>query len=130
FSPQLGTAELNALRRAGVRFVLVDKRLSTMLPLTGYYYERGEPESRQHAEPISLSALTKFETAKDFKRIFDSGNIIIYAVGDVSNTRTLVAPPSLNAREAAALKSGQPTMMLGWKFLRELLAREGSASTR
>jgi hypothetical protein len=78
FSSDLGSEELQALSRAGVRFIVVDRRVTTMLPLVGYYYENREPGAKRHTEPIQPSQLEKFDGRKDMTRAFDSGNIVIY----------------------------------------------------
>ena len=55
FYPALGSSEQVSLQRADVHFIVADRRLTTMLPLSGYYFERGEPGSRQHTEPMSAA---------------------------------------------------------------------------
>ncbi len=82
FNPQIGSAERAVLTRADVRFIVVDRRLTLMLPLAGYYYERGEPQSRQHEQPIARVLFDKFDYTPGVNRVFDSGYIIIYTVGD------------------------------------------------
>jgi hypothetical protein len=78
-SSQLGTAEVGIIHYAQIRYVVVDLRLSTALPLNGFYFESDQPKS-----PIQKDALTKFNTIPQINRIFDSGNIVIY------DTRALI----------------------------------------
>ena len=85
FSPSFGPNEVALLRRAQVRYLVVDLRLSKALPALGFYFEPGEPGSFQHTTPISLEALTKFSTIPQINRVFDSGDIVIYDVGGLSN---------------------------------------------
>jgi hypothetical protein len=85
FSPSLGPKELLMLRSAHIRYLVVDLRLSTSLPYLGFYFEPGEPGAFQHATPISREALTKFNTMPQVNLVFDSGDIVIYNVGGLSN---------------------------------------------
>lgn len=75
----LGSNELDDLSKNGVQFIVVDWRMTKMLPVNGYYYENQEPFARRHTEPIQPSQLEKFEGRSEMARIFDSGNIVIYS---------------------------------------------------
>jgi hypothetical protein len=66
------------LRQAKIRYLVVDLRLSTSLPLLGYYFEDGEAGAFHITGPISRESLTKFNTVPAVKCVFDSGNIMIY----------------------------------------------------
>jgi hypothetical protein len=85
FSTSLGPYEVSILQHAGVRYLVVDRRLSTALPALGFYFEPDEPGAFQHFNPISLQALTKFNTLPEIDRVFDSGDIVIYDVGGLTN---------------------------------------------
>jgi hypothetical protein len=85
FSLSLGPYEISLLRRAKVRYLLVDLRLSQALPGVGFYFEEGEPDSFERTTPIDLEALTKFNTVPWINRVFDSGDIVIYDVGGSIN---------------------------------------------
>jgi hypothetical protein len=67
-------------QKAGVRYIVVDRRLTTGPPLIGYYFDRDEPGAFRHEVPLELRALTKFDRVPGFSRVFDSGNIAMYAV--------------------------------------------------
>jgi len=81
FSSHIGPGEVAILRQARVRYLVVDLRLSTALPLEGYYYDQYENDSLPLTSPISREALTKFDTVPGINRIFDNGDIVIYDVG-------------------------------------------------
>ena len=83
FASHLGPNELALLRKAHVRYLVVDRRLSQSLPLLGAYFVETEPLAYQRTAPISLEALMKFNTVLQAKRVFDSGDIVIYDVGDL-----------------------------------------------
>jgi hypothetical protein len=78
FKPEIGREELDALTKGGVRFIVVDRRVTTMLPVTGHYYESGEPDAGQHAEPIDPAQLEHFDRSGALTRVFDSGDIAIF----------------------------------------------------
>ena len=80
YSSSLGPKELAILRQAKIRYLVVDQRLSTSLPLLGFYFEEGEAGSFQLKHPISKANLTKFNAVPQVKRVFDSGNIVVYDV--------------------------------------------------
>jgi hypothetical protein len=92
-SPELGAAEAAILRSGGVRFVVVDRRLSTGLPLLGVYVELGEPGTFEHATPLDPAVLAKFDGAPGVSRVFDSGDIVVYDVGSLD-------PAQLHAGDA------------------------------
>jgi len=81
FSSQLDQETIATLRTAGIRYLIVDLRLSTSLPLLGFYYESDEPGAFHLASPISREALTKFSAMPQVNQVFDDGSIVIYDVG-------------------------------------------------
>jgi hypothetical protein len=74
---KLDPDEYWALANGDVDFLLVDLRLSTALPVLGFYFEPWEPKS---ATPLSAAALLKFNKVDGITRIYDNGYIIIYDV--------------------------------------------------
>jgi hypothetical protein len=78
FSSHLGSYELAILKKARLHYLLVDLRLAQSLPGVGIYYEKLEPDAYDHSTPMSLEALTKFNTIPQMDRVFDSGDIVIY----------------------------------------------------
>jgi hypothetical protein len=85
FSGQFDSEDLSLLRQARVRYLVVDLRLSTSVPLLGYYYEVDEPGAFHHTSPISRTALTKFNSVPQINRVFDNGNIVIFDTGAFLN---------------------------------------------
>jgi hypothetical protein len=73
----LGSDNYWALANGDVDFLLVDLRLSTALPVLGFYFEPWEPRS---ATPLSAAALLKFDKVDGITRIYDNGYIVIYDV--------------------------------------------------
>jgi hypothetical protein len=85
---QFGSRELMLLRRAHVRYLVVDLRLSQALPLVGFYYEQSEEHAFAHTVTVSATALSKFHYLPGVGRIFDSGDVIIYDVEGVVYEKT------------------------------------------
>ncbi len=78
---RLSHFELDSLREAGVRFIVVDWRLTTMPPIVGYFFESGEPGAGHHTTGLPVADLLAFERAPELTRVFDSGDIRIYERG-------------------------------------------------
>jgi GT2 family glycosyltransferase len=68
------------LLRAGIRFVITDLRLTTDTPYDGVYFESGE-RIPKNGYPLHLAALTKFDGRPGVSRVYDSGDIQVYDVG-------------------------------------------------
>ena len=81
YSSALGPSEEEIMREGDLRYLIVDLRLSDDLPLFGIYFEREESSKL----PLRIQALTKFDGVKDISRVYDSGDIVIYDVGLISN---------------------------------------------
>jgi len=84
FASEVGETEQEIIRRGRIRFLLVDRRLSSGLPMTGVYIEEGEPGSLGHTTPMNPAVLAKFDGVESVSRIYDSGDIVIYELRDVS----------------------------------------------
>lgn len=85
FSQTFGLHEESLLRRADARYLLVDTRLATSLPMVGVYFEGGEPLANERETPLDLDVLTKFDAVAGLSRIFDSGNIRLYDTGGLDD---------------------------------------------
>lgn len=78
-------AGVRALIRSNkIRYLVVDRRLSSALPLVGYYYSSGEPGAFAHITPVDPWALRKFDYVRGVSRVFDGGGIKIYDVGSIA----------------------------------------------
>ena len=85
YATQFASWEVSILQSAQVHYLIVDLRLSTALPVKGYYFTGEEEPDINLIAPINRQALTKFDTVPRINRIFDSGNIVIYDVGELTN---------------------------------------------
>lgn len=81
-APGYGTTQAKIVSDGGIRYILVDRRLSEGLPRVGVYYETNEENGYRHTAPISLDALAKFNRLLNVSLLYDSGSIQIYALGE------------------------------------------------
>lgn len=84
-SPRIDTDVLQALEVGHVAYLVIDRRMSTGLPLYGVYVETGEPGSLDRTAPVDISVLEKFENYPGVRQVYDSGDIVIYDVREVSD---------------------------------------------
>ena len=83
----LGDAQRQILRDLNIRYVLVDWRMATALPVSGIYFEGQEPDAGAHLTPMPLQALQKFDNVPGISRIFDSGDLTIFDVGGITDVK-------------------------------------------
>jgi hypothetical protein len=67
-----------------VQYLVADLRLTRQLPAGGSYFP-DDPHAYRYTSTLPLAALTKFDRVSGVQRIFDSGNIIIYDLRDLSH---------------------------------------------
>jgi len=93
-SPHFDAGVERALRRGGVQYIVVDRRLSTGLPSIGFYYDTEESNRLHYSKPIDPVVLAKFDNVKNVSRVFDSGDIVIYDVEAITAPSTAPTPKS------------------------------------
>jgi hypothetical protein len=81
FSTTVTPEDLDIIRRGRIQYLVVDRRLTTGLPLVGIYFEPGEPDSFKHDVPMDPAGVMKFDAVPGVQRVFDSGDIVVYDVG-------------------------------------------------
>jgi hypothetical protein len=80
-SPKLTAPdELADIVGRDAQYIVVDMRVTEDVPRIGHYFEPGEPKT-PHREPLPRERMLKFDREPCLTRIYDSGNIIVYAVG-------------------------------------------------
>ncbi len=67
--------ELNHHR---VKFLVIDRRITKLLPRIGWYYSENEPGAGKRKLPVPIERLEKFDHSPLFERIYDNGHILIY----------------------------------------------------
>lgn len=86
-SNEFGKTQQEVLDRGRISYIVVDYRMTRDLPLLGIYFENGEPNSGQHKKPIDPAMLAKYDNIPGVRRVFDSGDIIIYDVRELNRVR-------------------------------------------
>jgi hypothetical protein len=84
-SPEWGKDAQATLQRGKIAYLVIDRRLADDLPLVGVYFEPGEPDAFQHTRPVDPAVLERFDAIGNISRIFDSGDIVVYDVRDISS---------------------------------------------
>ena len=79
-SPSFDRADRAIIAGAGLRYIVVDRRLGGHLPAFGVYVDHDEPGAYEHRSPLPASAVTKFAGAAGLRRIYDNGEVSIFAV--------------------------------------------------
>lgn len=77
-----GPVQQTIVQQQHVQYVVVDRRLSTGLPQVGIYFEAPEPNALKYTKPLDPLALAKWDRLLDVQRVFDSGSIIVYKLGN------------------------------------------------
>jgi hypothetical protein len=87
FSSTLSDTDRRVLREARIEYVIADYRLTLALPEFGIYFEPAEPDAFAHETPMSPEAIFKWDREPDVARLYDSGDIVIYDVRELSHAR-------------------------------------------
>lgn len=84
-SYELSPSHYRIIREQRIRYLLIDRRITTVLPTLGFYFEEWEQLIVPYRPPVHISPLEKFDYMSGVSRIFDSGDIVIYDVGGLWN---------------------------------------------
>lgn len=80
FAETIGSQERSIIESARAEYLVVDRRITEGLPLSGVYVEQGEPDTFTKVRPLAMSALDKFDALPAVDRLFDDGAIQIYDI--------------------------------------------------
>jgi hypothetical protein len=89
FSPYVGRTEQQILHDTEVRYVTVDRRRISWDHVVGLYFDHAQDAAEQDAIWIDPQVITKFDRQENVDRICDSGNIVVYSVGALTDGATL-----------------------------------------
>lgn len=78
FDRTIGPYDISLIRRAAIRYILIDERLAQGLPLFGTYIEPGETGSSTRPTRLTLKELNKWNSVPGARLIYDNGPIRIY----------------------------------------------------
>jgi hypothetical protein len=86
YSASLLPSDKAAVAEASVRFVLVDRRLTQGLPVSGRYFPN-DPRAYRHVSPLAPSGLAKFDHIDGVDRLYDNGAIQVFDLAGSPSTR-------------------------------------------
>jgi hypothetical protein len=79
--PAYGQEDRTVIRRAGIRYLVADRRNANGLPNQDVYVESGEFGEDGRTAPVPAAALRKFSSVPGVDAIYDNGSIVIYDLG-------------------------------------------------
>ncbi len=86
FAGTTNEAVVNAIRVTGVRYLLVDWRMTDGVPATpGYYFSPYEPHAGEYTQAFPPAALRKFASDTCSRLVYDSGPLEIFDVSAIEN---------------------------------------------
>jgi hypothetical protein len=80
YAQTLDPTLIGILRQGGIRYVVVDLRLARDVPVYAYVFEQAEPGAGNHTTPMPLAVLQKWDVLPGVRRIYDSGDLIVYDI--------------------------------------------------
>jgi hypothetical protein len=75
-SPQL----LQQMRGSGYRYVVMDRRMFSNLPLIGVYFTAGEPGAFEHTSPPSAAVLDRWAHLPWATSLYESEHYVVYGL--------------------------------------------------
>lgn len=81
--------EVELLREWNIQYIAVDRRLISSNNMLGYYFDRTTTGQLPSTDLLPPEVYGKFDKQQKVSRLFDSGNIVIYDVGALSNAKTV-----------------------------------------
>ena len=86
FAETVDASVVHTIRSTGVRYLLLDWRMTLGVPPTpGYYFSPQEPNAGNYMKPFPASALVKFASAPCMNVVYDAGLIQIVDVTPIEN---------------------------------------------
>lgn len=61
-----------------IAYLIVDERISVLLPEVGYFFDSSEKELTNYIQPLPEECLSKFDQSNVFNKFYDNGNILMY----------------------------------------------------
>jgi hypothetical protein len=86
FAKTTDRTAVQSIKAAGVRYLLVDWRMTKGVPATpGYYFSPQEPAAGEYKRAFPAAGLEKFATAPGAQLVYDSGAVQIFDVSRVED---------------------------------------------
>ena len=88
FRPTFTPVDAKIIVDDRLRYIVVDRRLSTQIPRSQRYFDSGDPMEDAYTRPLPAAALAKFDTVDGINRIYDDGTIRIYDASALIRSQT------------------------------------------
>lgn len=103
FAGTLNETVVRSIRSAGVRYLLVDWRMTKGIPATpGYYFSPQEPQARDYKKPFPAAALRKFAAFTCIHLIYHSKEIQILDISRIENGSCVPSPARTSQNRLAS----------------------------
>jgi hypothetical protein len=79
--------QTDVLQKMQIHYMLIDRRRISWDGMRGLYFDRGGDISQDGDQFFPVEVTTQFDRQKNVPRIFDSGDLVIYDVGDLSGVK-------------------------------------------
>jgi len=80
YAQQWGPSDDAIAANLRLQYLVVDRRLSIYLPLSGAYFE-DDPQTGRITTPLNTAQIGKFDALTGVDRLYDNGNVRIYRMG-------------------------------------------------
>ena len=90
FDRGIGPYDIGLVRRADIRYILIDDRLAESLPLYGTYVEPGETHKPTR---LTLAELNKWNSVPGARLVYDNGSIRIYDLASLLQLSPTASAP-------------------------------------
>ncbi len=84
---RLGDNEYEVLRKTQMEYLVIERRLSTEFPRSGYYFQPWEGNVYFYNAALSPRVLAKFDNEPYVSRAYDNGDVRIYDVRRIQQPR-------------------------------------------
>jgi len=98
FDPSIGHYETSLIRKAQVRYIVVDDRLASGLPKFGTYVEPGEAPTPKR---LTLEELRKYDSVPGVRLVYDNGPIQVYDLSALLGAPAPMTGPLLPSSASA-----------------------------
>jgi hypothetical protein len=80
YATDWGLADDELVGRLRLEYLVVDRRLSALLPADQAYFEN-DPQAGRITHPLTAGQIGKFDTLTDVDRLYDNGVVRVYRLG-------------------------------------------------
>ncbi len=98
FGGQFDSNDLSLIRKDHIRYIVIDRRLASSLPLFGTYLSQGEAKAGTR---LTIAELSKFDTVPGVSLVYDNGPIQVFDLSTLLGPVTTAKTTGINYGGAA-----------------------------